>query len=143
MSRGVFQRAGVRQIGCILVFVLLAGCGGENKATVTGKVTYKGKPVRCGSVVFRNAANTKQIRWGVIKTDGVYTAEKVPFGEMKIGVISRDPSKYPSIDGEGKQVPSEKIEGWFELPDEYETPGGSDLHCNVDSSEVRYDIELK
>ena len=88
-----------KQMQCVtalLLSVLLAAVGGCSKrATVTGTVTYQGRPVTYGSVIFLNADNTA--RSGAIAADGHYTIEGVPLGTVKIAVISRDPSKGRSV----------------------------------------------
>jgi hypothetical protein len=136
-------RTRARQIGWLLVPVLLVsvwGCGSNNTATVTGKVTFKGQPLRCGSVVFRSVE--KRNHTGMIGTDGVYTAINVPMGKMRVAVISRDPSKTPPDTKKGATAPA-PVEGWFPVPSKYETAGGGDLNCDVDAPQVTYNIELK
>src|SRR5690349_503951 len=71
-----------------------AGCGGQG-ATVSGKVSYKGRPVVSGSVIVLNPDGTA--RTGVILPDGSYTVEGVSRGLVKIGVLSPDPAHTRSI----------------------------------------------
>ena len=76
-----------------LLLVLLAGVGGCGRtAKVTGKVSYQGRPVTYGSVIFIDGTKAAG-RMGVIGADGSYTVEGVTPGNVEIGVISRDPSK--------------------------------------------------
>jgi hypothetical protein len=131
-----------------LALLVLFGCA--RTGTVTGKVTYQGRPVRHGTVIGLNIAKSAQS--GVIEPDGTYTIPAVPYGEFKIAVVSRDPSKGRSTTRGEKPDRKEKkssaaeaapIEGWVPLPSSYEMPGSSGLRCNVDSRSVRYDLELK
>ena len=83
-------------IGCLLSLGLLAIVGGCGKSTqVTGKVTYQGRTVVHGSVIFLGADN--KARSGVIEPDGSYAVEGIRLGEARIAVISRAPSKGRSV----------------------------------------------
>src|SRR5438128_758039 len=86
------SRCGLLLLGAIGI-IGLCGCG--RTATMTGKVSYKGRPVIYGSVIILHADNTA--RSGIIQADGGYTVEGIQPGTVKIGVISRDPSKGTSI----------------------------------------------
>src|SRR5262249_8602522 len=101
----------------VVATVLTGATGCSRTATVKGKVTYKDRTVTYGSVVFLIADKTA--RSGVIEPYGTYTVEKVRPGEVKVGVISRDPSK-----GEhGKRADHvQASKGWFPLPKELEDP---------------------
>ena len=82
-----------RRFGPLILVAALAGCGGP--ATVSGKVTYLGRPVLSGSVVALNADGTAKL--GVIQPDGTYTVEGVKRGRVRFGVFSPDPTKARSI----------------------------------------------
>src|SRR5262249_16240851 len=135
--------------GSSVTVLLLAACGCGSTATVTGKVTYQGRPVTYGSVIFLAADNTA--RSGIIEPDGSYSVEDVPRGEGKIGVISHDPSKGRStVGGEKPASPGKKnaaaaktAGGWFPLPHRFEDPETSGLSCTISKGRVVYDIELK
>ena len=80
----------------VLLFVALSGCG-DGTATLSGTVTYKGRPVTSGSIIVLNGDGTA--RSGVIQPDATYTVAGVKLGRVKIGVLSpnsarlRDASK--------------------------------------------------
>ena len=81
-----------RGAGRMLFLLLLAAvCGCGSTATVAGKVSYQGRPVVHGYVTFLSADKTA--RSAAIAPDGSYTIERVPPGVVKIGVVSRDPSR--------------------------------------------------
>ena len=131
-----------RWLGWLPSLILLAGvCGCDNTAKVTGKVTYQGRPVRYGSVIFLSADKTA--RSGVIEPDGSFTVEGVPRGAAKIAVISRNPATGRSVVRDGMRVRPDKIGPWFPLPPQYESPATAGLSCTIDSSRLRYDIDLK
>lgn len=140
---------------CLIPFVLLmtllftiGGC--RHGSSITGKVTYKGRPVIYGSIICVGADKTA--RSGVIGPDGSYTVENVPAGTVNIAVISRDPSKgrsvlrgeKPSKPGKSKAASSAAADKqWFPLPSKFEDAKKSGLVCDVNSGRVAYDIDLK
>jgi len=141
----------MRRSGAVLLPILLAVAGGCSKtATVTGKVTYQGRPVTYGSVIFLNADNTA--RSGVIAADGSYRVENVLPGTVKIAVISHDPAKGRSVVRGRKSTPTAKTTGaspsvpaggWFPLPPRFESPTSSGLGCDVSAGPSGHDIEMK
>jgi hypothetical protein len=74
-------------MACLALFALLmaAGCGGASTGTVTGKVTYKKKPLKGGKVVFESTEGKGAVT-ADIGTDGSYTIDKAPPGKVKISV---------------------------------------------------------
>ncbi len=123
---------------CLILAFLVAAVGCSRTTTVKGKVTYKDRTVTYGSVII--LSKDKTARSGVIEPDGTYTVEKVRPGEVKIGVISRDPSK-----GEhGKKADHAKAaKDWFPLPANLADPEKSGYTCTIGSGNVKQDIELK
>jgi hypothetical protein len=68
----------------------LAGCG-AGVCDVTGKITYHGKPVVCGSVIFVGPDGmTKVVN---LNQDGTYLVKGVGVGLAQVGVISQDPAR--------------------------------------------------
>ena len=136
-----------RRLGAMLLPILLAVAGGCNRtATVTGKVTYQGRPVTYGSVIFQSADKTA--RAGVIAADGSYRVESVLPGKATIALISRNPAKGRSVVRVGKPAPtgaspSAPATGWFPLPARFESPASSGLSCEVAPGPSSHDIELK
>ena len=149
MKRQISEKT--RRIGWLLLPILLAvicGCGRTSR--VTGKVTYQGRSVKYGSVIFLSADKTA--RSGVIEPDGSYAIEGVPPGTVKIAVISRDPRKgrsaargrkpvHPGEKGTGTGAPAP--EGWFPLPPALEDPQKSGQTGAIGSGNVSYEIDLK
>src|SRR5436305_700153 len=66
----------------------LAGCGGGT-GTLTGKVTFQGKPVVFGTVTAQAADGTRRV--GNIEPDGTYTVLAVPAGTMQPAVTCPEP----------------------------------------------------
>jgi hypothetical protein len=70
---------------CIAGAALLGvGCG--SKAAITGTVTYQGKPIPAGYIVFTPESGAPAVNAPI--NDGKYTAEKVPTGPAKVTVTS-------------------------------------------------------
>jgi hypothetical protein len=140
-----------RPTAALLLFVLLLGAGGcGNRATVSGKVTFQGRPVTHGSVIFLLADGTAQSV--AIQPDGSYQIENVPPGTAKIAVISRNPTRGRSTTGNRKPAgagnsakASAKTPtvGWFPLPARFESPESSGLRCEMASGQMGHDIEMK
>ena len=129
----------------ITLIASVVGCG--SAATVSGKVTYQGRPVVYGSVILLGADNIA--RSGSIGPDGSFVVVGVSPGEVKIGVISRDPSKSRGIQRQERKAGSGKKEAepaetraWFPLPRALEDPAGSGIVVTVGSGRVKQDIEL-
>src|SRR4051794_6835119 len=83
-----------RLIAPLILAVSLAGCGGR-AATLSGRVSYRGRAVTSGSVIVLHADGTA--RSGVIRPDGTYAVEGVQKGPVRIGVLSPDPAHARSI----------------------------------------------
>jgi len=74
----------------VSAFLLAAGCGGKG-GTVSGKVTFKDKPLAGGQVSFLTEKG--KLYSGNINEDGTYTIAKVPPGPVKISVLPKEPPK--------------------------------------------------
>jgi hypothetical protein len=72
-----------------LVFAL-TGCG-AGVGDVSGKVTYNGKPVVCGSVVMAGPDGMTKV--GAINQDGSYLVQGVGVGTVGVAVFSLDPAR--------------------------------------------------
>src|SRR2546421_9946630 len=69
----------------LLAVVLLAGGCAPGIGSVSGTVTYQGKPLTTGTVVFFDAANNSPS--SPIQPDGTYTIGKVAAGQARIAVM--------------------------------------------------------
>lgn len=97
-----------------MIAIMLPGCGGRDLATVTGKVTYNGKPLQFGTVIFE--PDSGQYATGPIQADGTFQlktrgeGEGVPVGRNKVRFVcfsNQDPNAKSTatnggaIQGEG------------------------------------------
>jgi len=92
-------------IALTLCLPLLAGCGGERPAEVSGSVTIDGKPLPDGEIIFEPADGVKTPAAAKVK-DGVYTVMVLP-GSKKVKVTaSRPPKKRDPVLGDAAREPS-------------------------------------
>lgn len=148
-------------------FLLTVGCGGKG-ATVSGKVTFKDKPLPGGQVKFLTEKG--KVYAGNINEDGSYTVAKVPAGPVKISVL---PKESPKIGGGGPQgmpfggppkdmvgppkdvgIPADARKGFENLtkpdpnvvknfPDKYKDAEKSELTYTVTDGDQTHDLPLK
>ena len=159
--------------GCLLLGLCLVG-GGCSKppATVTGIVTYKGKPLTSGSVSFF-CDQDQAVKNSKIDSDGNYKLTNVPPGRAKIAVVSAPEVKVPigmSMSAESMGGPAgEKYVGnpalktgkssstaktsstakkkasepkYVKIPESYSDPEKSGLAYTVKSGKNTHDIDL-
>ncbi|HJZ89622.1 MAG TPA: hypothetical protein VKE40_02040 [Gemmataceae bacterium] len=136
------------------VVLILATTGCARTARVSGTVSYQGRPVLSGCVTILNADGTASS--GVIQPDGSYVVEGVRRGTVKIGVVSPDPLHARSIlkidepktdhQAHGKASHTHTkpgAGGWYPLPKNLGDPDKSGVVCDVSSSNVTFDINMK
>ena len=81
-----FPRLGLVAILVLSVPAFFGGCSSKKEAKVSGKVTYNGKPVTGGKMMFHPSAAGGQTYTGEINSDGTFTFVGVPTGEMKVTI---------------------------------------------------------
>jgi len=116
-----------------VLLVCPSGCG-TGSGEVTGKVTFRGKPVTSGSVILYCPGN--RIVRGVIGPDGSYSIPHVPAGEAAVAVRS------PPVLPDGGYVNGETAPRGEAIPINYGVPDESGLTIRVGRGRVVYDIEL-
>jgi hypothetical protein len=137
--------------------LLLAGCGGS-QGTVSGKVSYKGQPLKGGTVSIIPKAGG--VVSAPIKEDGSYTISHVPPGPARVTVETRSlrpmpkramPGPYAKMPKdaipEGVKVPGVTSQGdpnrYVAIPDQYADPEKSGLSLDVQRGSQPHDIDLK
>lgn len=144
------------QLMAVSVLVFTAGCGAK-VATVSGKVTYQGKPVVYGVVSIIGPDGITQS--GSIEPDGSFTVRGVGVGEGKVAVTSMKPpdgtgSKAKGVGrdapGDDERKPAEPdpaaspevIKNWFPIPAKYGDHKQSGLTVTVgDGKAVTIDLK--
>ncbi|HVK07427.1 MAG TPA: hypothetical protein VM597_01490 [Gemmataceae bacterium] len=140
-------------LAAALAVVVAAGCGDDGKlprAPVSGRVTYKGKPVVGAAVSF--LPDTVGWRAGVGKTDeqgryllGTYDPDDgAPVGKCRVALSLRGPGK-PLKPGLGAAAAEELMEmGDPLIPIRYFDPDKSGLTFTVEKGKDNvYDIDLR
>jgi hypothetical protein len=125
-----------------LLTLAVAGC--QSRGDVAGKVTYKGKPLVYGTVLF--VGSDRGSVQGIIQSDGTYSAPGLAIGEAQVAVSSPNPKIIGSMatwkDPKKKPKPLE-VPGWFEIPARYADSITSNLTITVKGGSNTFDIDLK
>jgi hypothetical protein len=131
----------------------LGGCTGDPNmpklGKVRGTVTYQGKPIDAGHIVFTPATGkggeTGQVATGEINSDGTYEMTTFNTGDGAIlgqhivtVVVQKGDMPKPDQSGQIKyQLPKNLT------PTKYATADKSPLRCTVVEGATKFDIELK
>lgn len=136
------------KLGLAMVLpALVIGCGGSGgpeMATVTGKVTYQGKPLTKGTISFISTDPSRSNANSVIGPDGSYSLQTTNpgdgavVGEYKVIVSDVDPNSLNTA------APGEPVKKQERLiPEKYENPDSSGLTRKVESGRNTFDIALE
>lgn len=141
--------AGVAGFG-LAVIILTAIFSGQGKATVTGRVSFQGKPVIWGSVVVFGKDGRSSS--GRIEADGTYRVENAATGAVSVAVVSRDPlvQNWASNLKTTRARPTSKAFSaspvdrklWFPLPTHFEDPQSSGVTLLLKSGDNEKDLNL-
>jgi len=151
-SQGPARPALVLAVG--LLALAVGGCGGPATGDVSGRVSYKGKPLAFGSVVFFVEQRPPVV--AVIGLDGRYAARGVLAGPVRVTVHSVNPvAEVADVRArlaakgedpntvEGPAFSPADLKKWFPIPDRYSDPDKADLGYTVSAGPNEIDIELK
>ncbi len=147
----------VRYVLHVLMLGLLIGCGGsshEETATVTGKVTYQGKPVTKGRIAFYPPNGRPAM--GAIQSDGTYSlttfepGDGALLGNHRVTITaSKSVGDAPTATGfmdeimqarKGQAQPASKTV-WL-VPEKYSNRKKSKLQAEVVSGSNTHDFNL-
>jgi hypothetical protein len=140
---------GVNRAVVGLAMLAAAGCG-PGSADVTGTVTFKGKPVVCGTVVVFGSDGLP--RSGTINPDGTFRVEGIRVGPARVAVTSppppgAGPARPKSRGGregdDGDKIPPPQappadpqvVKNWVALPEKYGDPTRSGLTFDVPAAQ--------
>jgi hypothetical protein len=111
LPRQASGRSGLSTLAILPVLALVAGCadalGPEPMETtrVTGRIRYGTDPVRGGWVEFMPIQGTIGLmRSAPIRPDGTFSAEKVPVGEVAVGINAAPIPQRRLFDSLGTQI---------------------------------------
>ncbi|MER3416174.1 MAG: hypothetical protein C4297_08205 [Gemmataceae bacterium] len=137
-------------IGTVLV---LGGCSSTKEGTVRGKVTYQGKPLEYGTVLFH--FENGHVVGAMIGPDGTYVAQRLPTGLARLAVYAHPPVPEgfylrnevlpPSRDAPqlATLYAQEREPRTVSLPVRYARPEASGLSLTIGPGEQQFDIELR
>jgi hypothetical protein len=140
---------------CLCGILLVQGCSG-GMGTVSGKVTFLGKPVRGGTVSFIPEAGSVVI--AQIEEDGSYTVRNVTPGKAKITVDTSSfrPQAQKAPPGVSPQFAKEMMEKmnpdfadagrakrYVAIPPQYTDPDQTKLSYEVKSGKQQHDIDMQ
>ena len=149
-----------RRFGAGFLFLvgglMLAGCGGRSLGTVSGKVSYKGQPVKGGTVaIIPKAGGVLQ---GPIQEDGSFSIDKVPTGPATITVETasvRPSGAKSAMPGPYSKIPQDVTRGfalaektgdpnrYVPIPERYGSHESSGLSMDVKSGPQTHDLDLQ
>src|SRR5262245_38747950 len=132
----------IRHCSCAILLTTFLGCGSDH-SVVSGKVTYQGKPLICGTVSYHFDDNT--MFSGGISPDGNYYIPTCGRGHARVTVTTSRPPAIPANLGRGdppdpKTTPDPSK--WFEIPSKYGNPETSSKEVNVSAGRNSIDITL-
>lgn len=150
MRQSFVRRSLTPLIGLLLL--TLTGCGGDRFGALTGKVTYKGKPLPAGVVTFHYPDG--RVETTQIQPDGTYFASRVLVGDVKIAVLTPHVGRLPPAlakamkEGDEQSIAAARRDGAtivpsVPIPARYNEPGTSGLSVQIHEGEQVYDIVLK
>ena len=122
----------------VLMTVGLSGCG-RKPGSVSGKVTYQGKALSSGLVVFVDR-DGKVSQPAGIEVDGSYAANDVPLGQVTACVET-----FPLSGGDGgPQASGDRPRAQYvPIPGKYKDAKQSELTLEVKPGPNVYDIKLR
>src|SRR5262245_5293973 len=139
---------------CFITLSLLSasilGCGGGSKTSaVSGRVTYKGKPLPNANVSFTPTEGAGRAATGLTDNDGRYTLgafsanDGAPPGKYRIHVSAYGPPRPPKPGETGSGMPGEMMTGDPIIPKKYFQPDTSGLTHDVTRGSNTVNLDLK
>jgi hypothetical protein len=132
-----------------LVAVVL-GCGGSSKtSSVTGRITYKGKPVPKANISFTPVEGATRAATGLSDDNGYFklgtlsTSDGALPGNYRVSIIARGPDRAPKPGEVGSGMPGEMMPGDPIIPQKYFAPDSSGLTYEVKKGSNSADFDLK
>jgi hypothetical protein len=132
-----------RRIWLVLLAMLFSlGCGQGPRGDISGKVTYRGKPLPlASSVTFLNVENN-QVGSSMISAEGTYSMANVPAGPVRITVVTPPPLKGAGR-RKGRKKGAPPPPPPMVVPVKYGDPNQSGLTYTVEPGKQEFDIDLK
>ncbi|MGH7174666.1 MAG: hypothetical protein ACRELF_05725 [Gemmataceae bacterium] len=135
------RRTALGMLAFSLLTLAAGGCG-KSSGTVSGKVSYQGKPLPGGYVNFMSESAKGDMKISPIKEDGSYSVSGLPVGSVKISVQGLAKRRLADLPGQGgKDEKSQQKEVY--VPPQYGNTETSGLTYDVKPGPQPHDIDLK
>ena len=117
-----------------------------SKATLKGKVTYKGKPVASALIIVATDSGVTVAGTGISDASGSFLVQYAPTGNVKIGVntdagraMMRGALIAATVSGDKSMLPVTS-----DIPKKYHAPETSGITVNLSNvdAENQFDIEI-
>jgi hypothetical protein len=128
----------MRFIGLIAIVLAASGCGGgTTKVTVSGTVSYHGRPLSGGMLQFVSADGGAPAA-APIRKDGTFIMTGVVPGDVKVSLQATPTSAGPSGDktATGKTITPD------DLPEKYRDPETSGLSYTITPATKQLEIKI-
>ncbi len=131
-----------------LVLAAAPGCG-PGTASVSGRVTFRGKPLAMGTVYMAGPDGIHVP--AAITADGTYRIGPIPTGRARVSVASVKPvggTAVPAIamkagPGTPPPPPPPDLKNWVEIPEKYADANTSGLTADLKAGANVHDIDLQ
>jgi hypothetical protein len=137
------------RLGCLLlacVCAAVAGCGGRSPSVrVWGTVSYQGRPVQEGQIIFFPTEDTESPSTGGVIEDGRYDIpeDDGPYAggtyRVEITALGEEKTYSPNVSGEGPMINvREQL-----IPPEYNQQSTLRVTISADPAQHQHNFDLK
>ncbi len=141
MSTLVHRLTSVQLAGVLgLVALGVAGCGNELESTVSGRVTFDGKPVPQAIIVFHPTQGP--VAYGLSDDDGNYNIQTASHAGLLKGAYTVSVSAEAKPAQEGTAADPFGTPAVSLLPAKYTDHKQSGLKCTINAGDNEFDIDL-
>ena len=131
-------------LACAATLAATVLCAADEKAaktgTISGNVTYQGKPLPAGIITFHTADGKSSVS-AQLQADGTFAAKDVPVGPTRVTINTKPAKPKPPAEKE-PQKPEEGPK-FIPIPAKYADPNTSGLAYEVKPGKQTLDLDLK